>query len=71
VGSPVALSSLRCGNINPLGITGTPIVDLASRALFFDAMTTVDNGTTKKHLIFSFNFDTGTTNSGWPVFALW
>src|SRR5437868_7770229 len=37
VGTPVT-SSLPCGNINPLGITGTPVVDLASRSLFFDAM---------------------------------
>jgi len=35
--------------------------------LFFDAMTTPDNGTTKKHLIFALNVDDGTTNSGWPV----
>jgi hypothetical protein len=35
--------------------------------LFFDAMTTPDNGTTKKHLIYAMNVDTGTTNSGWPV----
>jgi hypothetical protein len=67
VGAPVALLNLPCGNIDPLGITGTPVVDLASRALFFDAMTTPDNGSTKKHLIFSLNVDTGTTNSGWPV----
>ena len=37
VGTPVT-SGLPCGNINPLGITGTPVVDLASRSLFFDAM---------------------------------
>jgi hypothetical protein len=67
VGAPVPQSDLPCGDINPLGITGTPVVDLPSRALFFDAMTTPDNGTTKKHLIFSLNVDTGTTNSGWPV----
>jgi hypothetical protein len=67
VGAPVPLSSLPCGNIDPLGITGTPIVDLPSRTLFFDAMTTPDNGTTKKHLIYALNVDTGTTNSGWPV----
>ena len=36
VGTPVT-SGLPCGNINPLGITGTPVVDLASRSLFFDA----------------------------------
>ena len=67
VGTPVPLSSLPCGNINPLGITGTPVVDLPSRTLFFDAMTTPDNGTTKKHRIFSLNVDTGETNAGWPV----
>ena len=67
VGPPVPLSSLPCGDISPLGITGTPVVDLPSRTLLFDAMTTPDNGTTKKHLIYSMNVDTGTTNSGWPV----
>src|SRR4029453_3860822 len=66
VGPPVT-SGLPCGNINPLGITGTPVVDLASRALFFDAMTTPDGGITKKHLIFSLNVDTGALNPGWPV----
>jgi hypothetical protein len=67
VGAPVPLSKLPCGDIDPLGITGTPVVDLPSRTLFFDAMTTPDNGTTKKHLIYAMNVDTGTTNSGWPV----
>ena len=63
VGPPVT-SGLPCGNINPLGITGTPVVDLASRSLFFDAMI---DGTTKKHFIYSLNVDTGATNAGWPV----
>jgi hypothetical protein len=67
VGTPVPLSKLPCGDIDPLGITGTPVVDLPSRTLFLDAMTTPDNGTTKKHFIFAMNVDTGTTNSGWPV----
>jgi hypothetical protein len=67
VGTPVPRANLPCGDIDPLGITGTPIVDLPSRTLLFDAMTTPDNGATKKHLIYSLNVDTGTTNSGWPV----
>ena len=67
VGPPVPLAKLPCGDIDPLGITGTPVVDLPSRTLLFDAMTTPDNGTTVKHLIYSMNVDTGTTNSGWPV----
>src|SRR5438270_4106943 len=40
VGSPVSAIDLNCTKFDPMGITGTPIVDLASRALFLDAMTT-------------------------------
>ncbi len=68
MGEPVSEDELVCqGNINPFGITGTPIIDLASRALFFDAMITPDGGTTKQHLIFSLAVDTGEINPGWPV----
>src|SRR5438552_9757913 len=63
LGPPVT-SGLPCGNINPAGITGTPVVDLASRSLFFDALI---DGATKKHFIYSLNVDTGATNPGWPV----
>src|SRR5437867_4947614 len=52
------------GNIIPVGITGTPVVDLDSRSLFFDA---VINGNPVKHFIFSLNVDTGVTHAGWPV----
>jgi plastocyanin len=64
IGPSVPLSSLPCGNIDPVGITGTPVVDLASRRLFFDALI---NGTTIKHFIYSLNVDTGATTPGWPV----
>src|SRR5438094_2758352 len=63
IGPPVT-SGLPCGNINPAGITGTPVVDLASRSRFCDALI---DGATKKHFIYSLNVDTGATNSGWPV----
>jgi PQQ enzyme-like repeat protein len=68
VGDPVSADDFHCTNFDSVGIIGTPIVDLASRALFFDAMTTPDGGTTKKHFIFSLNVDTGEINNpGWPV----
>ena len=38
-----------CGNINPVGTIGTPVVDLASRSLFFDALI---DGAPKKHFIY-------------------
>ena len=34
VGTPVPQSSLPCGNIDPLGITGTPVYDPATRLVF-------------------------------------
>ena len=68
VGDRVFRYDLICpGSIDQYGITGTPIVDLASRALFFNAMITPDRGITKKHLVFSLNTDTGDINPGWPV----
>jgi hypothetical protein len=68
VGPPVPLADLQCpARLDPMGITGTPVVDLTSRALFLDAMTTPDGGTTKKHYILSLNVDTGAINAGWPV----
>jgi len=67
VGPPVSAADLCNPKFNPVGIIGTPIVDLASRALFLDAMTTPDGGETIKHLILSLNVDTGDINPGWPV----
>jgi hypothetical protein len=58
VGTP----SGQMGNINPVGITSTPVVDLASRSLFLNAVISGPN-----NLIFSLNVDTGATNPGWPV----
>ena len=67
LGAPVPLADMPCGNIDPFGITGTPAIDPATRALFVDAMTTPDGGTTKKHLIFALSVDDGSIKAGWPV----
>src|SRR5881392_1847086 len=61
---PAVTSGLPCGNISPLGISGTPVVDLATRSLFIDAMI---DGATKKHFVYSLNVDTGAINPNWPV----
>ncbi|PYJ88313.1 MAG: hypothetical protein DME71_13370, partial [Verrucomicrobia bacterium] len=67
VGAPVPANDLNCTITGSMGIIGTPVVDLASRALFLDAMVTPDGGATIKHYIISLNVDTGAINSGWPV----
>ena len=67
VGPPVPINDLPCTEVGSMGIIGTPVVDLASRALFLNAMVTPDGGATIKHYIISLNVDTGAINSGWPV----
>jgi len=67
IGPPVSAGDLCNPKFDPVGVTGTPVVDPASRALFLDAMTTPDGGETIKHLILSLNVDTGDINPGWPV----
>jgi hypothetical protein len=60
------LSNLPCGNIDPLGITGTPVIDVVSRTIYLDAMT----GTAKNanhHKIFALSLDDGSVKAGWPV----
>jgi len=63
IGQPMPQGACGFG-ISPVGITGTPVVDLASRKLFFDA---VINGNPDKHFVYSLNVDTGFTTPGWPV----
>jgi hypothetical protein len=67
VAPPVPANALPCGNLSPFGISGTPVVDLPSRALFFNAITQDPLKSTVEHLIFSLNVDTGLLNPGWPV----
>ena len=59
---PSPRSALGCGNIDPLGITGTPVIDLASRTMFFDAMTEGP-----KHLLYAISIDDGSARTGWPL----
>ncbi len=73
LGQPVT-GGLPCGNIpSPstqlLGITGTPFIDFSSGqgVIYFDAMTTPDNNTTAKHLVYALKLSDGTVLPNWPV----
>jgi hypothetical protein len=58
---------MPCGNIDPVGVTGTPVVDLVSRTLWVNGLTTSDNGLTKRHQLFALSIDSGEIRQGWPV----
>lgn len=61
----VPLSDLSCGNINPEGITGTPVIDPASGSLFLDAL--VLSGGTPKHMLYGLSLKDGSVLPGWPI----
>ena len=65
IGTAAPGSAFSCGDIDPSGITGTPAIDLGTRAIFLQA-DVLDNGTTK-HLIHSLSIDDGTERPGWPI----
>jgi outer membrane protein assembly factor BamB len=65
VGRPVPRAALPCGNINPLGITGTPVIDPATQAIYFDAA--VDESGTPRHQIFGLSLKDGSVLQGFPV----
>lgn len=67
LGPEVAVSKLQCGNIDPYGVTGTPVIDLPSRTMFLDAI--VDGGNGPAHQVFALSIDDGTTKAGWPIDA--
>jgi hypothetical protein len=67
LGTPVPQARFDCANIDPVGITGTPIIDANSRTLFVNAMHSDDGGTTKHHILFALSIDDGTVRHGYPV----
>jgi hypothetical protein len=67
LGTPVPRASLPCGNIDPVGITGTPVVDSGAGTLYVVALTTPDGGRTKAFSIAALDVKSGAMRPGWPV----
>ena len=65
LGQPARRSALPCGNIDPLGITGTPVIDAARGAVFLDAM--VDDRGKPRHLLYGLRLSDGGVLSGFPI----
>ena len=65
LGRPAPLSAFGCGNIDPLGITGTPVIDEAGATLYLDAMVADTGG--PRHRIFALSLKDGAPLPGWPI----
>jgi hypothetical protein len=72
IGPSAASTGAGCGNVSPLGITGTPVIDAASRTMFLDAVIgtqTNGSGSIKTHEIHALSIDDGTERPNFPVDA--
>ena len=65
LGGPVPRSALPCGNISPLGVTGTPVIDEARATIYLDAA--VMRANAPRHEIFALSLADGSIEPGWPV----
>ena len=65
LGAPAPLSAFPCGNIDPLGITGTPVIDERSGTLYLDAMVAEAPGL--RHRLYALSLADGAVQPGWPV----
>jgi hypothetical protein len=65
LGQPVPRSSLPCGNISPLGVTGTPVIDASTEAIYLNAA--VEGASGPRHLVFALLLKDGTPLPGWPI----
>lgn len=64
LGTPAPRSALPCGDIDPLGVTGTPVID-TNGTLYLDAAVMGANG--PRHEVFAVSLANGAVLPGWPV----
>ena len=65
LGNPVPRAALSCGNIDPLGITGTSVIDEKRSALYADAAIRDEAGI--HHKLFALSLKDGAPLAGWPI----
>jgi outer membrane protein assembly factor BamB len=65
LGAPVPLSELPCGNVDPDGITGTPVIDAKTGVVYLDALTKTNAG--PRHLVTALSLENGAAVPGWPL----
>src|SRR5581483_7961396 len=65
LGMPVPRGALSCGDIDPLGITGTPVIDEANGTIYLDAAVQTASGPT--HQMFALSLANGNPLPGWPI----
>jgi len=63
---PAPLSALGCGNVNPEGITGTPVIDPATGTIYLDALVQTAVGAVHQRL-YALSVTSGKVLPNWPL----
>ena len=66
IGPAPLATGVACGNVAPVGIISTPVIDAASRTIFV-AGGVGDAATIMHHEVHALSVDTGAERLGWPV----
>jgi hypothetical protein len=59
LGTAAKQAGVSCGNVSPLGITGTPAIDLGKRLVVLDAITADAGGSIGTHVAYGLSLDDG------------
>jgi hypothetical protein len=65
LGRAVPRSELPCGNIDPVGVTGTPAIDPAAGVLYLDALVATRKG--PRHQLYALSLADGSVLPNWPL----
>ena len=65
IGSSPQQSGAGCGDINPIGIESTPVIDAAARTIYVAGA--IGTSSISRHEVHALSVDTGAEKSGWPV----
>jgi hypothetical protein len=66
IGTPASKTGQSCGDISPLGIISTPVIDEQARTIYVAGA--IGNATTiTAHQIHALSVDDGTERTGWPI----
>jgi hypothetical protein len=65
IGAAPARTGAGCGNVNPVGITSTPVIDAASRTIYVAGG--IGAAQIERHEIHALGLDDGGERPGWPV----
>jgi hypothetical protein len=65
IGNAPAMAGVPCGDVHPIGILSTPVIDLASRTLYLAGA--MGQSTIERQEVHALSVDDGKERDGWPV----